>query len=103
MKRKNAPSNRIPCDVRQVEDEILLTVILRSAENLVPVLQVRPRFFGCAAAEWREASQELEEDAPQGPVVDGIGVSVPAKHFRCLKGRYEEDGISKERWGSGME
>ena len=47
---------------------------MRSSQALAPVLQVRPRLLRRRAAEGGETREELEEDAAEGPVVDGEGV-----------------------------
>lgn len=64
------PRNGVPGDIAQVENQILGFVILWPPKHLRPVLQVCPSLFWCTAAEWWEASQELEEDTPKTPVVD---------------------------------
>jgi hypothetical protein len=63
------PSNCIPCNVTQVEDQIFWFVIFRSSKDCCPVFKVSPSLFRCAATERRETGQELEEDASKRPVV----------------------------------
>lgn len=63
MEKRGVPSDRVPRNVTEVENEVLGLIIFRPSQNFGPVLKVGPGFLWCASAERRETSEELEEDA----------------------------------------
>lgn len=71
---RDGPRNGVPGDIGEVEDEIFRLIVLRSPENLCPVLEICPCFFGRAPTEGREAGQELEQDAAERPIIHGIRI-----------------------------
>lgn len=81
-KTETLPCDGVPGDIGEVEDEVFGLVILRPAKHLGPVFEIRPGFLGGATAERGETSQEFEQDAAEGPVVDSIGVGFATEDFR---------------------
>lgn len=71
------PCSQIPGSVRHIKNCFVRLVILRSPEDLSPVLQIRPRFLWCPTAKRGETSHKLKKNTTKGPVIDGIGVCFP--------------------------
>jgi hypothetical protein len=69
-KRWYAPSDCVPGDVSDVEDQILGFIVFRSAEDFRPVFEVGPCFFRSATTERRKACQKFKEDTAERPIVD---------------------------------
>lgn len=76
--KRNEPSDSVPGHVRKIENQILGLVVLGPPEHLRPVLEIGPGLLGGAAAEGREAGQELKQDTAEGPEVDRVCVRFPA-------------------------
>lgn len=58
---KNEPRDSIPSLVAHVEDQILGVRIDRSRQDLLPILEVRPRFIGRRARE-RRVARPMDQD-----------------------------------------
>lgn len=85
----------IPCRVGQVEDQVFRTIIDRSAQNPLPILEVRPCLFRARARERRESlsvstdpptarstyAEELEQDATKRPVISREGVRFASENL----------------------
>jgi hypothetical protein len=88
------PSDTVPGYISQVEYKILRQVVVRSAENIFPILEICPGLFWSFSRKRWKSSEEFKEDAAERPVVDRVRVSFAAKHFRShIIGR-ANNGIS---------
>lgn len=57
------PGHSIPCNIRQVEDQVFGLIILWPSQYFRPVLQICPSLLWRAAAERRKTSKEFEKYA----------------------------------------
>ena len=98
LHRINAPCDAVPCNVRQIENQVLRFVVLWTPKNLGPILEIGPSLFRRTTREGRKSSEKLEQNTAQGPVINRVTVRLSAKDLGSHIIRRSNNGVRLQDW-----